>query len=312
MHEEVVIIVVFGSINLDLIFSVDVFPEPGRTLLANTFREEPGGKGANQAYAAALAGAQVILHGAISNDDSGSSALSLLKTANIDLSGLRRSPTPTGRAAIWADASGRNMIVVAPGANLDARADDIEDALLARGNTLLVQMENDLGQMSALILRARARGTRIILNLAPAAPLAPEVLRAVDVLIVNSEEARWLGDFIAVPPDAGSLCHSLGVTVIRTQGELGVEVASAQSQNFVLPAHPVRAVDSTAAGDCFVGVFAAELDRGAGLAAAVARANAAGALACTRPGSQRSAPTRIELDAFLAARAVSEQKNHRY
>jgi ribokinase len=170
--------------------------------------------------------------------------------------------------------------------------------LLIPEATLLLQMESDPNETAALIARARGRVGRTVLNLAPAAAVPVEALRAVDILTVNEPEAAWLGAHLGVGADAVSLRSALGVDVVRTLGEHGLEAAT-QAGLTRMPARAVTAVDTTAAGDCFVGVLAADLDRGATLTEALARATAAAGLCCTRPGSQASLPWARETNAFL-------------
>ena len=293
-------IVVFGSINLDLIFPLAALPGAGETVLGPHVRIEPGGKGANQALAASRDGARVALVGAVGRDELAPGALALLRAAGVDLSRVAETDSTTGCAAIFVDPAGRNAIGVGSGANLAARADQVEDALLAPGVTLVLQMEVPPGETAALIRRARDRGARIVLNLAPAAPLDADTLRALDVLVLNEGEAAWLADHLGCASDAGSLRAALGVTVIRTLGERGAEAAHPGGLLHI-GAHRVTAVDTTGAGDCFTGVLAAALDRGASLPAALARATAAAALCCTRPGSQSTLPRAAETDALLEA-----------
>jgi ribokinase len=289
-------IVVFGSINADLVFTLDRLPTPGQTLLAAGMTVQPGGKGANQAVAAARDGATVVMAGAVGSDGLAQTALTGLRDACIDLTRVATTDVVTGCATICTDQAGRNQIVVAPGANAAAKAAQLEDELLAPGTILVTQMETDPAQTAALIRRAHARRAYIIHNLAPAAPLDPATLRLVDTLVVNEDEAAWLArDDGATGDDATALAASLGITVIRTMGGAGVEWAGPAGAGR-LGATPVDAIDTTAAGDCFVGVLAAALDRAAPLAEAIRRANAAAALACTRRGSQRSLPTAAEID----------------
>ncbi len=295
-------IVVFGSVNLDLIFPLAALPAAGETVLGPDVRMEPGGKGANQALAAARDGARVALVGAVGRDPLAAAALALLRSEGVDLSGIAATDRATGCAAIFVDRAGRNAIGVGSGANLTARADQVEDALLAPGATLIVQMEVRPAETAALIRRARARNVRVVLNLAPAAALEADALRAVDVLVVNAVEAEWLAGSLRCAPDATGLRAALGATVVRTLGEQGAEAAHPDGLLRV-PAHPVTAVDTTGAGDCFTGVLAAALDRGAPLAAALARAAVAAALCCTRPGSQATMPRVAEIDALLGARS---------
>jgi ribokinase len=290
-------IVVFGSINLDLIFPLASIPRSGETLMTRNVTIAPGGKGANQAVAAALDGARVVMAGAVGRDSLAAGALDLLRTAGVDLSRVAETEgAATGCAAIAVDAAGNNAIAVGLGANLLAQAGQVEDALLGPGNTLVLQMEVDPEQTAALIRRARAAGTRIVLNLAPAAPLARDALGMLDLLVVNETEAAWLAGQLGAAPDAAGLRAALGVDTVRTLGGEGAEVATTAGVQRI-PARPVAVVDTTAAGDCFVGVLAAALDRGAALADALRRASVAAALCCTRRGSQNSLPRAAETDA---------------
>ncbi len=286
-------ITVFGSINLDLIFALDRLPAPGETVLGPATRIEPGGKGANQAVAAALDGADVAMAGAVGRDALAEDALAGLRAAGVDLTRVMRADTATGCAAICTDAAGRNLIAVGSGANLSTRADQVEDILLGAGHTVLLQMEVEAGETASLI--RRKRGARMVLNLAPSLPLPPDALRGVDVLVVNEHEAAWLADHLGAAADAGGLSTALGIVVVRTLGEAGVEWAGDGAGH--IAAHAVKVVDTTAAGDCFTGVMAAGLDRGLALSDAIARANRAAALCCTRAGSQRSLPRTAEIEA---------------
>lgn len=291
-------IVVFGSINLDLIFAMKDLPSAGQTLLARSLELHPGGKGANQAVAAARDGAAVAMVGAVGADGLKDVALVGLRQANVDLSRVANASHATGTAAVCTDAAGRNQIIVAGGANLQARANQVEDALLTPDAILVAQMEADAQETAALILRARRRGAQVILNLAPAAPLPQSVLEAVDILVVNEDEARWLAAHLGCDDDAPSLQGRVGGAVIRTLGGDGVEWSSGGGCTRQ-PAPPVIARDTTGAGDCFVGVLAAELDRGGTLDAAIRRAVCAASLSCTRVGGQSSVPTTIEIDSAL-------------
>ena len=293
-------IVCFGSINLDLIFPLPRLPRAGETVLGRAMRMEPGGKGGNQAVAAARDGARVLFAGAVGRDSLADQATALLAEAGVDLSRVARAELATGAASICVAEDGGNQIAVASGANLMVRAEQVEDALLGPGTTLLLQAETPLDETAALIARARAAGCRIVLNLAPALPLAPEAVRAVDVLVVNEEEGVVLGQRLGTAGDAAGLHAALGIAVVRTLGGEGVEAALAGS-TLRRPAYPVSAVDTTAAGDCFCGVLAAALDRNEALAAAIERALVAAALACSRPGSQASLPKRAETDAAIRA-----------
>jgi ribokinase len=293
------VIVAFGSINLDLIFPLPHLPVAGETVLGPVMRIEPGGKGANQAVAAARDGAHVVFAGAVGGDALADDATRLLRESGVELSRVIRAGEATGCAAICVDGAGRNLIAVASGANLAARQTQVEDALLAPGTTLLLQMEVRADETAALIQRARARGARIVLNLAPAADLPDDAIRAVDVLVANEEEAAWFGRRHATDGTATALHAALGVAVVVTRGGEGVSAATADGV-LALPAHPVTVVDTTAAGDCFTGVLAAALDRGTGFPVALARANLAAALCCERRGSQGSLPTTVDIDGRIA------------
>jgi len=293
-----VMVIVFGSINLDLIFPVPRIPGPGETVLGPAIRIEPGGKGANQAVAAARDGATVVMAGAVGRDNLAASALTLLRDANVDLSRVLETESSTGCAAITVDPAGANAIAVGSGANLLARQTQIEPTLLGPASTLVLQMEVPAEETAALIHRARAHGARIILNLAPAAALSEAVLRAVDILVVNETESAWLASHLDCADTAAALRDRLGIVIVRTLGGDGLEAATATGQ-MVMAARPITPLDTTAAGDCFVGVLAAALDRGATLHAALERATASAALCCTRHGSQSSIPSLIETESFL-------------
>jgi ribokinase len=296
--KEGVLVIVFGSINLDLSFSLPKIPAAGETVLGASTRIEPGGKGANQAVAAARDGAAVVMAGAVGTDALAAEALALLRQAGVNLERVARVEASTGCAAIAVDPAGNNAISVGSGANLLARVDQVEDALL--GGTLVLQMEVAAAETAGVIARARRLGGRIVLNLAPAAALPEAALRAVDVLVVNASEGAWLAGHLGCAAAAEALRDRLGgVAVVLTRGEEGAEVAGPDGA-WLEAAVPVAAVDTTGAGDCFVGVLAHRLDRGEPLRAAVRRAGRAAALCCTRHGSQGSIPVQAETDAFMA------------
>jgi ribokinase len=293
-------VIVFGSINLDLIFSLPHIPRSGETVLGPSTRIEPGGKGANQAVAAARDGADVIMAGAVGRDSLGEGASRLLMDAGVNLDRVQSVAASTGCAAIAVDPDGNNAIAVGSGANLSVRASQLEDALLGPEATVVLQMEVPAVEITSLIMRARAAGARVVLNLAPASALAEDALRALDVLVVNATEAAWLAEYLQCRPTAAALRDRLsGVSVIVTRGGEGAEIASPDAI-WHEPAHAVEVVDTTAAGDCFVGVLAHRLDRGETLLASVRRANVAAALCCMRHGSQGSIPTRAETEAFVS------------
>lgn len=291
-------ILVFGSINLDLIFEMEALPAPGETRLASAMRTEPGGKGANQAVAAARDGAEVALYGAVGQDPFANPAQAGLESAGVDVWGVEAVAGATGVASIVTDRFGRNAITVAPGANLKARQDKVPDEFLDEATIVLLQMECDAGETARLISRASAAGARVILNLAPAADLPLASLKKTFLIVVNEQEAEFLAGWAGCAADAASIAAKLDVGVLRTLGAEGSE-ACVGGATYRVAAHKVEAIDTTAAGDCFVGVLAAGLDRGLDLPAAMKRASVAAALACTKRGSQGSLPRAAEIDAAL-------------
>ncbi|ARO34253.1 ribokinase 2 (plasmid) [Rhizobium sp. NXC14] len=299
-------IVTFGSINVDLVFLVKEIPQAGQTVLARRSRIEAGGKGANQALAAARDGAKVIMTGAVGDDAMAAIALQNLE-GTVDISRLVRSREPTGSAAIMIDANGRNMIAVAAGANLVAQSHGIEEELLQNASYVLMQMENDVGQIENLIRRVSNQPAKSILNLAPAYQLDRELLSLVDIVIVNEDEAEALAGWLGCEPAARSLSSALKTGVLRTMGGEGAE-AFINGKALRTSALPIDAVDTTAAGDCFVGVLASALDRGLSFEAAMRRATTAAAIACSRPGSQSSIPYLTETDSWLIR---EKQREHR-
>ncbi len=292
-------IVVFGSINIDLIFPLPHLPLAGQTVLGPSMQIEPGGKGANQAVAAARDGAKVVMVGAIGRDALAEDAVELMRASGVDTTRVARIKGTTGCAAICVDPAGRNLIAVASGANLTARQAQVPDDLLGPRTTVLLQGEVDPAETAALILRARAAGARIVLNLAPAGPITRAVLKALDVLVVNEHEAAWLAGHLGVAGGTAELHAALGIDVVQTLGGDGVEAVTAAGV-FRVAGRPVAVVDTTGAGDCFTGVLAAGLDRGMKLTTALARANAAAGLACTRRSTQGSMPMAVETDAALS------------
>lgn len=293
-------VIVFGSINLDLIFAVPHIPAPGETVLGPSVRIEPGGKGANQAVAAARDGGTVVMAGSVGRDALADGALGLLRQAGADLSRVQAVASSTGCAAIAVDPAGNNAIAVGSGANLSTHAGQIEDSLLGPNSTLVLQMEIPAEQTAALIARARKAGCRIVLNLAPAGLLPDDALRAVDVLLTNETECAWLAGHLGCTATAAGLHGRLGVAAIVTRGGEGADIAASDGL-WHQPAAPVVPIDTTAAGDCFAGVLAHRLDRGESLRDAVRRASVAAALCCTRAGSQGSIPLAAETEAALSA-----------
>jgi len=289
------VIVVVGSLNVDIVVPVPHHPRPGETVLGGDHARHPGGKGANQAVAAVLMGALVAMVGRVGDDDEGEFLLGALEGTGVAIDDVLVSrDAPSGIALITVDAEGENAIVVSPGANARLTVSDVEGAagLIERAEVVLLQLEVPLAAVERAV--QLARGT-VILNPAPAAQLPGALLDEVDVLVPNRGELELLsgggGDVVA------SARRLRPGQVVVTLGARGAVVVSGDAAEEV-PGHAVEAVDTTAAGDCFCGALAAGLDEGLGLAAAARRANAAAALSTTRRGAQPSLPTRVELDSF--------------
>ncbi len=301
-------ILVFGSINVDLVVPVARLPLPGETVLGGDYALLPGGKGANQALAARRAGAEVALIGAVGNDPFAGVALDPLRRAGIDTGLVRIAEQPTGCAAVIVAAGGggtgggENAIAVAPGANMSVRADQIPDVLLGPGAILVVQMEIPAVETAAALRRARARGGYSLLNLAPALPLDPAVLPQIDLLVSNQGEAAILAS------DPAAFARSLRQGLVVTRGAAGAVAYLADGGQIEVPALPIEPVDTTGAGDTFVGVLAAALDRRLPLEAALRRASAAAGLACLARGAQTAMPDEaaiVQATARLASPPIS-------
>ncbi|MBE9606380.1 ribokinase [Acetobacteraceae bacterium H6797] len=291
-------VLVFGSANADLVFPVRELPAPGRTVLGDGWHAVPGGKGANQAVGAAKDGARTLFVGAVGRDSLAEVATSGMRAAGVDLARLAVTDRSTGAASITVDAQGRNQIAVASGANMLVHAGQVEDALLGPGTVLVLQMEVPPAENEALIARARAAGARILLNLAPPAPISRETAAKLDLLIVNEHESTWLAGHLGVADTPPALREALGCDVLVTRGEEGAVLAQAGGLTRI-PALPAQAIDTVGAGDCFCGVLAAGLDGGLSLEAALNRASAAAAIAVTRQGAADSMPLAAETDARL-------------
>lgn len=296
-------IVVFGSINIDLVVPVERLPRPGETVLGPHYTLVPGGKGANQALAAARAGAEVRMIGRVGRDGFADLALAELKAAGVDLSAVDRDALPTGCALIPVDKQGGNLIIVAAGANSAAAERQVSDALLRPDTLVVLQMEVPHAENWRLVERAKARGARLLLNCAPAADVPLAILSTLDWLIVNESEAELLARSLSLQASnprsaAGAISAATGTIVIVTLGGEGA-VALSNTEAWWVSALPIEPVDTTAAGDAFVGAFAAAIDGGADIPAALHRASIAGGLACTAAGAQPSLPAKAAIDRRL-------------
>jgi ribokinase len=296
-------IVIFGSLNVDLLIPVDRLPHPGETVLGPGYSFAAGGKGANQALAAARAGGNVRMAGRVGTDDLSAVALNDLQLGGVDLSLVAKDEKPTGLAAICVDKKGENIIVVASGANLDARADQVPDSVLNKDTMVCLQMETPLAENWALVRRAKARGARVLLNVAPAAAVPTDIVRMVDWLVVNETEAlivaESLGRHRDTPRDAAAAVAEAAQTIVIVT--LGGEGACAFDGGKVydVTALLITPVDTVGAGDAFVGAFAAAIDSGGDLPRGLAYGSVAGALACLTPGAQPSLPLKTAIDTRL-------------
>lgn len=299
-------IVVVGSSNTDLVIRVPNLPAPGETVSGGDLMTVPGGKGANQAVAAARLGAHVTFVACVGDDAYGAAALRHYRNEGIDVRYVRTTTAaPSGVALICVDAAGHNMIAVAPGANHQLMPDDIERAASAvcAADSLLLQLETPLATVEAAISMARRAGVRVILNPAPAQPLPARLLSQIDVITPNELEARVTAGLPAdtpLPQVAAALQAAGVATVLVTLGERGAYVCDRFGASFTVPAYAVSAVDTVAAGDAFNGGLAVALSQGQDLVDAVRYANAVAAISVTRPGAQTSLPTAGEVGGFLA------------
>lgn len=286
-------VAVLGSANMDLVLRVSALPLAGQTVLGEDAALHPGGKGANQAVAAALAGAPVWLAGCLGDDGHGTAIRDALGHAGVQTHFLRTAPgRSSGHAVVLVTPDGENAIAVSPGANHAVSVEDVEALMdeLRPGDVLLLQLELPVAVVERAIAGAAGLGVRVILNLAPAGHLRKEVLERVDVLVVNRSEAEYLlGVELADEcefPDAVRGLRELGpAAVVLTAGGAGAFFSDADGMHHV-PALPVEVVDTAGAGDAFVGVLAAELSRDRSLGSSVEVAAAAGAAAVRTHGAQ--------------------------
>jgi ribokinase len=284
-------VVVIGAINVDLVVSGSALPAPGQTVTGGVFAQHHGGKGGNQAVAAARAlggGSGVVMVGAVGNDLLGHDALDALRTEGVATSVAMRSGVRTGVALICVAPDGENQISVAPGANAELSAGDVTSAFaqVLEIGVVLASLEVSHAAVRAAAAWCSEHQVPFILNPAPVQPWVGEVAALAAYLTPNEHERQALGAL----PD--------GVIIVETRGHEGVLVQQDGEQEHVA-AHPVQVVDTTGAGDCFNGVFAAGLAEGLEVSAAVQRATAAAALSVTKVGAREGMPTREELDAFL-------------
>ena len=303
---------VAGSINMDVVARAARHPRPGETVVGTHVATYPGGKGANQAIAAARMGAETILLGKLGTDAFGNQLRDFLCGQGVKLDYLQQtSAAATGLALIVVTDDGENSIVVVPGANALLQPDDLANVPFAAGDVVLSQFEIPLGTIQQLFTRARAMGARTILNPAPAQRCPPDVLALADVLICNETELAFFGNtdpIAASSPDAiAAAARRLRTraeqVIVATLGAHGA-LAVVGGQELHIPGHRVRAVDTTGAGDTFVGATAACLARGYSIERALRDANTAAAICVQRPGAAPSIPTAAEVEALINAECL--------
>lgn len=292
-------VTVLGSANLDIVFSVCRIPSPGETLLASSAERYPGGKGLNQAVAAARAGASTSFIGALGTEDAGEMLAATMAEAAIDSGRVRRMAAPTGQAFIVVDPAGENTIIVASGANATMTAlepADVENLTLSA--VLLMQLELPFAIVTAAAAVARASGSLVMLNAAPARALPSELLACLDVLIVNEHEACLVGGSVDLA-EASATLSALVPRLIVTLGAGGSMLYETGEAVLRIAAPHVIAVDTTGAGDTFCGAFAAAISEGQGFDQAARFATAAAALSVQVIGAVPSVPTRSQIEAML-------------
>jgi ribokinase len=301
-------VVIVGSLNMDLRVQTPRLPAPGETLIGTGFSTDSGGKGANQAVAAARMGAAVAMLGRVGRDAHGAALTQALRTDGIDTSSVGEdTAAPTGTAVILLMPDGENSILVIPGANHRFRPAHIADNAegLRKARVVVAQLECPLDTVRAALTLAHGTGVCTVLNAAPAQPLDDALLATVDWLVVNEIEAAMLTGLPAdTPAQIEAAAHALRQRgpsqVVVTLGSAGLLHVGPDGA-LALPAPRVTAVDTTGAGDTFVGALAAGLASGLPIPAALTRAQHAAALAVTRLGTQSAMPTRAEVDAFVPA-----------
>lgn len=277
-------VVVVGSANVDLVLPVERIPKPGETVLATGLSRGPGGKGANQAVAAARAGAPTSFVVSLGDDEPGELLRAVLSDASVDLSLASTTATPTGTAIITVDADGENAITVAPSANAELALTDESRAAIRSAAVVLAQLEIPF----ETVLEAARESQYFVLNAAPAAELDDELLAEVDLLVVNEHEAFTIAGTADGP---GEVLLKRVPAVVITLGAAGALVLSRVAEPVTVPGLQVEVVDTTAAGDTFCGVLAATLATGADLPEAVRRATVAASLSVQTAGAIPSVPT---------------------
>lgn len=296
-------ILVVGSLNTDLVVRTPRFPRPGETISGEDLQTIPGGKGANQAVAAARLGASVAMLGRVGGDDFGDMLLENLKSNHVDVSLVRRADAATGTAIIIVDENGQNSIVLSAGANGKVGPEDVAAARFQDFKLLLLQLEIPLETVICAARRARENGLQVVLNPAPARSLPDELIRLTDYVVPNESELGLLtdqevNDAASAESAARRLLERGPRAVIVTLGSRGALLVTQEEATHVNP-FKVDVVDTTAAGDAFIGGFASALLQEKPLKEAVRYGSASGALATTKFGAQPSLPSRDEVEELI-------------
>lgn len=300
-------LIVFGSINMDVRVRIDKFPVPGETILTPAYDMSPGGKGANQALAAARTGVKTALVGKVGDDGMAQRILGNLRRNEVMTSGVGTEDNlPTGMAFVTTDSTGENQVVVAQGANAAVSAEQVPDEILKPGHVVLLQMEVPIAENINVMQRAKKNGAVTILNLAPAFHISKTALNLADYIIVNELEARAIAEMIGLTAHQDLMViakalSSLGkLTCVITLGAEGSIAMQEDGKGWRVPALKLdEVVDTTGAGDCYCGTFAACIHNKYALGSAMRRASVAASLSCKVKGTQESYPYSADVEAVL-------------
>jgi len=302
------IIVEVGSLNMDLVVQMPEIPKLGETLLGGVFKMIPGGKGANQAVSAARLGAKVFMIGCVGIDTFGEKLITGLSNEGIDISNVFfHAEESTGVALIQVDSQGQNTISVASGANLCLTSSDVEKALKSIGNfdALVMPLETPMETIWMATKIAFHKGAKVILNPAPAQTIDPALLSMIDFLVPNEHEIGLLnGSAQKSDPDMFQqaeilISHGLKHLIVTLGSQGSVYFDGMTKEGVIFPPYKVNTIDTTGAGDCFIGALAVGLCEGKTIASAAGFASAASAISVTRLGAQSSLPTRREVEEFM-------------
>lgn len=306
-------LIVFGSINIDIFIQSDRLPVQGETLMGKSHDILYGGKGANQAVAAALCNVKrTYMVGTVGSDEFGDRALTNLRKMGVLPTGVGRSEKETGLAVVCLDDKQENCVILSPGANLDTSADQIPEEFIDADTVVLMQMEVPHAQNWALVEQARHRGARIVLNLAPVSAVPEDVLEKIDYLIVNEVEAEQLLQILKIEEKdpvkiVRKIAHRFDLVCIMTMSSKGSYASNCGKATYKIHPLKVDAVDMTGAGDAFCGIFAAHIEQGYQLTHALHYASVGAALTCLKAGAQESIPSLGEIEDHIHLCPAPEQ-----